>query len=231
MLQVEKDGTADVSADEVPVFKDGITVTGKRVVKRGIDIVGALIFFLLFGGIYAAVWVGVLCTTGAPAIYRHRRMGRGGHSFDCLKFRSMVPNSEDVLRELLENDAAAREEWNQTFKLRADPRVTRFGRFIRKTSLDELPQFWNVLRGDMSLVGPRPVVQKELENFYGPAAQVYSLVKPGITGPWQVGGRSDLSYPERIALDCGYARNWSIFGDFKILWKTVKVVLTGHGSY
>ena len=199
--------------------------------KRTVDVVGALFFFCLFGLLYLAVWAGVLWTTGRPGIYRHKRVGLHGAEFDCLKFRSMLPNSDAVLAELLASDPAAKAEWEQNFKLKNDPRVTKFGRFIRKTSLDELPQFWNVLRGDMSLVGPRPVVRKELDNFYGMSARVYEKVKPGITGPWQVGGRSHLSYPERIALDCHYATSWSVAGDFRILWKTVKVVLTGHGSY
>lgn len=204
---------------------------GAAVAKRCIDVAGALIFFFLFGGVYLAVWGGVLLTTGRPGIYRHRRVGLGGQEFDCLKFRSMLPNSDAILAELLISDSDAKAEWEENFKLKNDPRVTKFGRFIRKTSLDELPQFWNVLRGDMSLVGPRPVVRKELDGFYGKSAEVYHKVKPGITGPWQIGGRSNLSYPERIALDCWYANSWTVAGDFKILWKTVKVVLTGHGSY
>lgn len=231
MLQVEKENTSDSASHVVATLKKKQNDAGKRLAKRIIDIVGSLIFFALFGGVYVAVWLGVLYTTGAPAIFRHRRIGRGGQGFDCLKFRSMVPNSDDVLRELLKSDLSARAEWEQTFKLRNDPRVTRFGRFIRKTSLDELPQFWNVLRGDMSLVGPRPVVQKELENFYGSAEKFYSLVKPGITGLWQIGGRSDTTYEERVSLDCTYAREWSVWGDFVILFRTVQVVLTGKGSY
>ena len=202
-----------------------------RVLKRMLDVFGALMFFALFSGIYFLVWWIVLWTTGGPAIYKHKRVGRGGREFYCLKFRSMVVNSDEVLRELLEKDPAARREWNTTFKLRNDPRITRFGHFIRKTSLDELPQFWNVLRGDMSVVGPRPVVRQELETYYGPYAQAYYKVRPGITGPWQVGGRSDLSYPERVALDTAYVRNLTILGDLKLIAKTVTAVFARRGSY
>lgn len=205
--------------------------SAKLVAKRALDILGALIFFLLFGGIYLIVWWVVLITTGSPAIYRHKRIGRNGREFSCLKFRSMVVNSDEVLQDLLLNDPAALREWNTTFKLRNDPRITRFGSFIRKTSLDELPQFWNVLRGDMSIVGPRPVVRKELDVYYGAYASTYMKVRPGITGPWQVGGRSDLSYPERVALDSNYVRNWTVLGDIGLIFRTVGVVFHRRGSY
>lgn len=203
----------------------------RMIVKRSLDICGALIFFMLFSGIYFLLWWLVVLTTGGPAIYKHKRIGRNGKEFSCLKFRSMVVNSDEVLRDLLERDPMARAEWNTTFKLRDDPRITRFGRFIRKTSLDELPQFWNVLRGDMSIVGPRPVVRKELEIYYGPYAQIYYKVRPGITGPWQVGGRSDLSYPERVALDTNYVKSWTVRGDLLLIAKTVGVVFHRRGSY
>ena len=231
MHKLDNEGIIDVDNIESVNFSSGSALIFKRAFKRCFDVFGALLFFVLFGALYVVVWMGVLATTGRPAIYKHVRIGFKGKPFNCLKFRSMVPNSDAVLRELLETDPAAKDEWDRTFKLKSDPRVTKFGRFIRKTSLDELPQFWSVLVGDMSLVGPRPVVQRELDSFYGEAALVYQSVKPGITGPWQIGGRSDLSYAERISLDCGYARNWSVFGDFVILYKTVKVVLTGSGSY
>ena len=203
----------------------------KLLSKRTVDIVGSLVFFTLFSGLYLFVWWLVLVTTGGPAIYRHRRVGRDGREFDCLKFRSMVVNSDEVLRDLLARDADARQEWSTTFKLRQDPRITRFGAFIRKTSLDELPQFWNVLRGDMSLVGPRPVVHQELEVYYGPYAQAYKQMRPGITGPWQVSGRSNLTYPERVALDTAYVRRWTIGGDFVLIAKTVTSVVAARGSY
>lgn len=202
-----------------------------RISKRLLDILGAVTFFALLGWVFVLVWIMVLVTTGRPAIYKHVRIGRGGQEFKCLKFRSMVSNSEEVLRHLLETDSAAKAEWDATFKLKNDPRITIFGHFIRKTSLDELPQFWNVLRGDMSLVGPRPVVQKELDQYYGPYAPVYYSVRPGITGPWQVGGRSDLSYAERVALDTSYVQNRSLLGDIKLLLKTLTVFISHKGSY
>ncbi|MCZ2497694.1 sugar transferase [Xylophilus sp. Kf1] len=203
----------------------------KNALKRCFDISGALIFFSLFGFFYLVIWAIVLYTAGGPAIYKHPRIGRDGRVFNCLKFRSMVLNSAEVLKELLETDPEARKEWSTTFKLRNDPRITRFGAFIRKTSLDELPQFWNVLRGDMSIVGPRPVVLKELDLYYGRSADLYVKVRPGITGPWQVGGRSDLPYPERVALDANYVRKWTILGDFMLIFKTVAVVFARRGSY
>jgi len=203
----------------------------ERVIKRSIDIAASLTFFMMFGWIYLVLWLCVLVTTGRPAIYRHARVGLDGKEFDCLKFRSMIVNSAEVLQQYLDENTEARAEWEKDFKLRNDPRITKFGKFIRKTSLDELPQFWNVLRGDMSLVGPRPVVVKELKKYYGAEAAYYSSVKPGITGPWQVGGRNDLDYEERIKLDVQYAKSWSVVGDIKIMIKTVMVVLARRGSY
>ncbi len=200
-------------------------------VKRLIDILGAIFFFTFLGWLYIAVWITVILTTGSPAIYKHTRVGRHGKEFSCLKFRSMVVDSDRVLSALLAKDPAAREEWEEFHKLRNDPRITRFGQFIRKTSLDELPQFWNVLLGDMSLVGPRPVVRKELEERYGLHAPIYTSVRPGITGLWQISGRSNLSYAERVALDSHYVHNWSIGTDLIILFRTVSVVLRGTGSY
>jgi exopolysaccharide production protein ExoY len=200
-------------------------------VKRGIDILAALSFFILFGWLYVGLWIAVGIFQGHPAIYRHRRVGRNGKSFDCLKFRSMVRDSEAVLSQFLDSSPAARSEWERDFKLKDDPRVTPFGKFLRTTSLDELPQFWNVLRGDMSLVGPRPIVKKELETYYRGAAREYIRVKPGITGLWQISGRHEMTYDERVALDCAYARGWTNWGDLKIVLKTVVVVVQGRGSY
>jgi exopolysaccharide production protein ExoY len=199
--------------------------------KRAIDIAAALTFFIFFGWLYLGLWLAVAILQGRPAIYRHRRVGLNGKKFDCLKFRSMVRDSDSVLSEFLDSCPAARSEWERDFKLKDDPRVTPFGRFLRRTSLDELPQFWNVLRGDMSLVGPRPIVKKELDTYYRAAASEYMRVKPGITGPWQVSGRHEMSYDERVALDSAYARGWTNSGDLKIVLKTVVVVLQRRGSY
>lgn len=224
-------GYAELNDSRIQIRVDARHYAWQRALKRLLDISAALLFFLLFGWLYLLVWLCVLSTTGTPAIYRHKRVGRSGVEFDCLKFRSMVVNSADVLKEYLANNPEAQAEWERDFKLRADPRITKFGRIIRKTSLDELPQFWNVLRGEMSLVGPRPVVAKELQQYYGNAIGFYLSVKPGITGPWQVGGRNDLDYDQRIRLDVDYAKNWSVTSDLIILLKTVVVVVARRGSY
>jgi lipopolysaccharide/colanic/teichoic acid biosynthesis glycosyltransferase len=150
--------------------------------------------------------------------------------FSCLKFRTMVPNADQVLRDLLENDPDLRAEWIRDHKLRNDPRVTRLGRFLRRTSLDELPQLLNVLRGEMSLVGPRPVVREELLR-YGRNVGIYLAAKPGITGLWQVTGRNDTDYRRRVVLDTYYVRNQNLLLDLYILVKTTGVVLGGSGAY
>jgi lipopolysaccharide/colanic/teichoic acid biosynthesis glycosyltransferase len=167
---------------------------------------------------------------GGPVIYRHWRIGRDGRSFQCLKFRSMVPNADDVLRELLAQDAGLKREWARHHKLRSDPRVTALGRFLRRTSLDELPQLWNVIRGEMSLVGPRPVVRQELLR-YGRNIRAYLSARPGVTGLWQVHGRNDTDYRRRVVLDTYYVKRRSLLLDLYILLKTVRVVLGGRGAY
>jgi lipopolysaccharide/colanic/teichoic acid biosynthesis glycosyltransferase len=163
-------------------------------------------------------------------IYRHWRVGRNGQMFSCLKFRTMVPNADQVLRDLLESDPELQAEWVRDHKLRNDPRVTRLGRFLRRTSLDELPQLMNVLRGEMSLVGPRPVIREELLR-YGRNVNTYLAAKPGITGLWQVTGRNDTDYRRRVVLDTYYVRNQNLLLDLYILAKTTGVVLGGNGAY
>jgi len=168
---------------------------------------------------------------GGSIIYGHERVGKGGKKFKVLKFRSMYMDAEKKLKEILENDPKAKEEWEQTFKLKNDPRITPIGKFLRKTSLDELPQFINVLKGDMSVVGPRPVVEEELIKYYKEKADLYKSVKPGVTGYWQVEGRSDTDYDERIKMDEYYIKNQSFLLDLKIILKTIKVMITGKGAY
>lgn len=166
-----------------------------------------------------------------PIIFAHTRIGKNGKEFPCYKFRSMIVNSKEILEKHLAENPAAREEWEKTYKLKNDPRITPIGNTLRRTSLDELPQIFNVLKGEMSLVGPRPVIQEELDKYYGDTVELYKSVRPGITGLWQVSGRSDLDYEERVALDAYYIKNRSFWGDIVILWKTVAVVLLKKGAY
>lgn len=198
-------------------------------VKRFVDVIGAIVLGLVFSPLIIVI-VFLMRRSGGSVIYRHRRVGRGGQTFSCLKFRTMVPNADQVLRELLTNNPELRAEWVRDRKLRHDPRVTWLGRFLRRTSLDELPQLLNVLRGEMSLVGPRPVVREELLR-YGRNVGTYLAAKPGITGLWQVTGRNDTDYRRRVVLDTYYVRNQSLLLDLYILAKTTGVVLGGNGAY
>lgn len=198
-------------------------------VKRILDVGGAVVLAIVFFPLIVAIIV-LMGVEDSSIIYRHRRVGRDGRSFECLKFRTMVPNADQALRELLERDPVIKAEWLRDHKLRCDPRVTRLGRFLRRTSLDELPQLWNVIRGEMSLVGPRPVVREELLR-YGRNVRSYLSAKPGITGLWQVKGRNDTDYRRRVVLDTYYVRNQNLLLDLYILLKTTRVVLGGSGAY
>jgi exopolysaccharide production protein ExoY len=200
-----------------------------EVAKRVLDIVGALILALVFAPVLLVVGLALVRDRG-PILYSHSRTGRHGRSFGCLKFRTMVPNADQALRELLHQDPKLRLEWLRDHKLRNDPRVTTVGRFLRRTSLDELPQLWNVLKGEMSLVGPRPVVREEWQR-YGRHLDTYLAAKPGVTGLWQIMGRSDSCYRRRVALDSFYVRKRNLILDISILLRTVKVVLGGRGAY
>ena len=166
-----------------------------------------------------------------PIFFAHTRIGKDGKPFPCYKFRSMVVNSKEMLEKHLAENPEAKAEWEREFKLKNDPRITPIGQVLRKSSLDELPQIFNVLRGEMSLVGPRPVVQEELDKYYGEAVKEYASVKPGITGLWQVSGRSDVDYPERVAMDVEYVRTRNLWKDIVILYKTFDVVLNKKGAY
>jgi Undecaprenyl-phosphate galactose phosphotransferase WbaP len=178
--------------------------------------------------LFIAGWIYI--DSPGSVIFKHMRIGKNGKAFPCYKFRSMCVDAKEKLEELLKNDPEARAEWKRDFKLKNDPRITKSGKFLRKTSLDELPQIFNVLKGEMSLVGPRPVVQEELAR-YGEYVGDYLMVKPGITGMWQVSGRNDVDYTERILLDSWYVRNWSIWIDVVMLFKTFKVVIKRNGAY
>ncbi len=178
--------------------------------------------------IVIALWI--YKDSPGPVIFKHRRIGKNGKEFNCYKFRSMCVDAKEKLEQLLANDPEARAEWEKDFKLKNDPRITKSGAFLRKTSLDELPQIFNVLKGEMSLVGPRPIIRDEMER-YGEYIDDYLMVKPGITGMWQVSGRSDIDYAERVLLDSWYTRNWSVWLDITLLFKTFKVVLLRKGAY
>ena len=202
-----------------------------RMLKRGFDLCLAIVCLLAFSPLLLVVALAIWLTDGGPVIYRHRRIGRNGVAFDCLKFRTMARDADRALAAHLARSPAARAEWAATRKLRDDPRVLgRLGRFLRRTSLDELPQLFNVLRGEMSLVGPRPIVREELVH-YGGQSRWYLSVRPGVTGPWQVGGRSDTSYATRVRLDVEYARTPSLRRDLSILLQTPRLFFVGKGAY
>jgi lipopolysaccharide/colanic/teichoic acid biosynthesis glycosyltransferase len=200
-----------------------------RALKRGFDVVAAIVALILFLPLFTVLAV-MVKRDGGPILFGHMRVGRNGKKFRCLKFRSMVVNSEQVLKDLLARDPQARAEWDREFKLKNDVRVTRVGHFLRRSSLDELPQIWNVLRGEMSFVGPRPIIDQELER-YGEASKYYLMATPGITGLWQVSGRNDIDYATRVSLDVSYVENWTFRKDILILFKTVAVVIRGKGAY
>jgi undecaprenyl-phosphate galactose phosphotransferase len=198
-------------------------------VKRLIDVILCFLALpvLLVIGIPIAL---LIMLDGGNPFFAQARIGRDGNRFHCFKFRTMVPNAERKLQHILERDPAARAEWERDFKLKNDPRVTWIGRILRKTSLDELPQFLNVLAGEMSIVGPRPVTRDEL-NFYGDNAQLYLACTPGITGLWQVSGRNDVSYANRVALDVRYVLTWTPMQDVKIMFLTLPAMLSRRGAY
>ncbi|MHB1022603.1 MAG: sugar transferase [Acidobacteriaceae bacterium] len=200
------------------------------VLKRALDIGIAVLLLPFLVPICVAVALLILATSPGPIFFSHRRLCRNGGFFSMWKFRTMCTNSAEVLERYLSTHPEARREWLASHKLRQDPRVTRLGMFLRRYSLDELPQIWNVLTGKMSLVGPRPIVAAEVEK-YGENFLCYASVKPGITGLWQVSGRSRLTYDERVALDCSYAREWSLWLDIKILCKTFASVVNSDGAY
>lgn len=209
-------------------YRNNLARPVARAVKVAFDLVAATILLLLALPMLLTL-AALVRMDGGPVLYAHRRIGANGRAFNCLKFRSMVVDADAVLHRLLVTDAAAAAEWADTHKLRNDPRITRVGRFLRATSLDELPQLLNVLRLEMSLVGPRPIVHAEI-NFYGEDIAYYYETRPGLTGLWQVSGRSDTSYPHRVQLDTWYAKNWTVWHDIAILAKTVPAVLKREGA-
>lgn len=210
--------------------KNNLAQRRNRLFKRIFDITATVIGGILILPVIAIVAILIYLDSPGPIVFGHKRVGQGGKEFPCYKFRSMVPNAQEALEIYLKENPEAREEWERDFKLKDDPRVTKIGKFLRKTSLDELPQLWNVLIGDMSLVGPRPIVRAEVEK-YGEYINDFYLVPPGITGVWQVSGRSDTTYEERVLMDSWYVHNWSVWIDIVYLVKTVFAVIKSKGAY
>lgn len=203
----------------------------ERIVKRTLDIGGATAGLIMLAPLFAVLAILIKKQgPGSKVFFGHTRIGKNGKPFPCWKFTSMVPNAEQILQTLLAQDPAARAEWERDFKLKNDPRITRIGALLRKTSLDELPQLWNVLKGEMSLVGPRPIVASE-QAYYADKINFYLSQKPGITGLWQVSGRNDTSYAYRVYLDEWYAHHGSFWHDIVILFETVGILLNRRGAY
>ncbi|MCI5085197.1 MAG: sugar transferase [Rhodovulum sp.] len=196
--------------------------------KRVCDLVFAFALLPILVPVIAILW-GLTRLDGGPGFFGHKRVGKDRRQFSCWKIRTMVPDAEAKLKQYLSETPDAMAQWQRDFKLDNDPRITRLGNFLRKTSLDELPQIWNVIRGEMSFVGPRPVVQDELLR-YGEAEKYYLSVRPGITGLWQVSGRNDISYADRVRMDRIYASRYSMLQDTKIIAKTATVVLFPTGK-
>ncbi|WP_077965123.1 sugar transferase [Ensifer adhaerens] len=198
--------------------------------KRGFDMLAASLALVFLSPLFLMLMALVKFSDGGSIFYGHRRVGHNGKSFRCLKFRTMRPDGDRILHDHLKANPAAYEEWRATRKLQDDPRVTVVGSVLRKLSLDELPQLVNILRGEMSIVGPRPVVEDELE-IYDSAAVYYLQSRPGLTGLWQISGRNDVSYATRIAFDTQYVQNWSLLSDFSIVVRTIPAVCLSRGSY
>jgi len=211
------------------VRKD-LLLRGPRLVKRLIDIVLALAMGVVTLPLILLTVVLIRRESAGPAFYSHPRIGRGQRVIRVWKFRTMVLDGDRVLGQYLSQNPKAAAEWGAKQKLRDDPRVTRIGRLLRRTSLDELPQLWNILKGEMSMVGPRPIVQSEVDR-YGECFSLYTQVSPGLTGLWQVSGRNDTSYAERVGLDAYYVRNWSVWLDIYLLARTATAVIEGRGAY
>jgi Undecaprenyl-phosphate galactose phosphotransferase WbaP len=219
-----------VATSEVGINPNLLNPWNRRV-KRALDLFGAVVGGLATSPLWVLIAIVVKLDSAGPVYFSQYRVGIQGKQFRCWKFRTMVADAERSIEEILQSDPNLRAEWEQTTKLRYDPRITRVGRFLRKSSLDELPQLWNVFRGEMSLVGPRPLIEWEAPLRSGASYELYKLVKPGITGLWQVSGRNDTSYASQVALDSHYVRNWSVWLDLMILTRTVSAVLLGRGAY
>lgn len=210
-------------------INNNLAKRSSRIIKRTTDILLSLFGLVILSPLFLILfWI--IKRDGGNAIYGHKRIGQNGKPFYCLKFRTMVLNSQEVLDELLLNDDEAKQEWQKDFKLKNDPRITPIGHKLRRMSLDELPQLWNVLKGEMSLVGPRPVVREELARYHE-EVDYYLMAKPGMTGLWQISGRNDIDYDKRVYFDSWYVKNWSLWNDIAILFKTIRKVFAQEGAY
>jgi lipopolysaccharide/colanic/teichoic acid biosynthesis glycosyltransferase len=200
--------------------------------KRIFDIVFALLVLTIFSPLYLMLIIVVAFNSQGPVFYVQKRIGQHYQAFNCIKFRTMVHNADQALESIMEDSAQMRQEFQESFKLKQDPRITKMGQFLRLTSLDELPQFWNVLKGEMSVVGPRPLVPEELPK-YGRKINTVLQIKPGITGLWQVSGRNDIPYPKRVQIDVYYANSHNWLMDLWIIYKTIGVILfpRNNGAY
>jgi len=199
--------------------------------KRVFDILFSLSVLLFSSPFLLTIALLIKTTSKGPIFYGQKRVGRSGKTYINYKFRTMKANAEEILEDLLKKDPILKEEWLKFWKLKNDPRITSIGRFLRKTSLDEFPQFWNVLKGNLSVVGPRPVVQEEITRYFSKSAAKVLSVRPGITGLWQVSGRNNLSMEERVKMESDYIDQKSFFFDLKIILKTIPVMLFSKGAY
>ncbi|UTV79973.1 undecaprenyl-phosphate galactose phosphotransferase WbaP [Acidithiobacillus sp. YTS05] len=210
--------------------RDNLARPGPRLIKRVFDLFASALLIVLLSPLFALIAWRIKREDGGPVFFRQMRVGHSGQSFGCLKFRSMGLDAEAQLQRYLAENPAMAEEYRRNFKLRDDPRITKIGKWLRRTSLDELPQLFNVLVGQMSLVGPRPLLDREIDR-YGDNITLYHLVRPGITGLWQVSGRSETTFADRSALDAWYVKNWTLWYDIVILLRTVGVVFRREGAY
>lgn len=240
MLIPDLKGIALLNTDLFHLFREEIFLINiknnlksgiNRFIKRFFDMSVCILSMPVLLPVIGIIGIIIRLESPGSAIYTHERVGKNGKIFNCYKFRTMHKDAEKKLGEILQNNEEVRKEWLNNWKLRDDPRITRMGRFLRKTSLDELPQVLNVLKGEMSLVGPRPVTIEEIDEYYKDAAKLCFSVLPGITGLWQVSGRTNTGYDYRVKLDGWYIMNWSLWLDIVILFKTIKVVVKAEGAY
>ena len=213
-------------------LKLSFSVLDRNFIKRMFDIVFALFVLTVFSPVYLILMILVALNSKGPIFYVQQRIGKNYQPFNCIKFRTMIDNADEALEVIMQKSDCFRQEFQDSYKLKQDPRITKIGKFLRLTSLDELPQFWNVLKGEMSVVGPRPLVPEELSK-YGHKIDTVLKIKPGITGLWQVSGRNDIPYPKRVKIDVYYATSHSWLLDLWIVYKTIGVIVfpRNNGAY